>query len=159
MRSWESGPRIEISYPYWKRPRDLSAVSTQNRSHDPRWGGGQVQAGKKALTGTKFAGAWILDFSTSCVCTRASSRVWLCDARNCSPLGSSVCGIFQVRILECVVISYSKGSSQPRNRTHVSCIGRQILYHWATWEAPQPPEAWEISVCWLSLPVYGILLQ
>ena len=33
---------------------------------------------------------------------------------------------------------YSRGSSQPRDWTHVSCvscIGRQILYHWATWEA------------------------
>ena len=27
-----------------------------------------------------------------------------------------------------------KGSSQPRDRTHVSCIGRQIPYHRATWE-------------------------
>ena len=34
-------------------------------------------------------------------------------------------------------ISSSRGSSQPRNRTHVSCISwydRWILYHWATWE-------------------------
>ena len=28
-----------------------------------------------------------------------------------------------------------RGSSWPRDRTHISCIGRQILYHWATWEA------------------------
>ena len=28
--------------------------------------------------------------------------------------------------------------SQPRDRTHGSCIGRQILYHWVTWEAPTP---------------------
>ena len=34
-----------------------------------------------------------------------------------------------------VTISSSKGSSWPRNRTYVSCIGRQILYHWATREA------------------------
>ena len=31
--------------------------------------------------------------------------------------------------------SFSRGSSWPRDPTHVSCIGRQILYHWATWEA------------------------
>ena len=40
--------------------------------------------------------------------------------------------ISQVRILEWVAISYSKGSSQPRNRTcisYVSCTGRQVLYH------------------------------
>ena len=39
--------------------------------------------------------------------------------------------IFQARILEWVVISYPRGSSQPRDRTHISCICRRILYHWA----------------------------
>ena len=52
-----------------------------------------------------------------------------------SPLGSSVHGITQARVQEWVSISLSRGSSQPRKRTHISCIGR-ILYHWATWEAP-----------------------
>ena len=52
---------------------------------------------------------------------------------NCSLPGSSVCGIFQARILEWVVL-FSKGSSWPRDWTHISCIGRQILYHLATWE-------------------------
>ena len=54
--------------------------------------------------------------------------------------GSSVPGIFQVRILEWVAVSYSMGSSQPRDQTSissVSCIGKQILYHWVTWEALQ----------------------
>ena len=53
----------------------------------------------------------------------------LCGPMDCSPPGSSVQGIFQARILEWVAISSSRGSSQPRNRTRVSCIGRQILYH------------------------------
>ena len=54
------------------------------------------------------------------------------------PSGSSVHGIFQARILGWVAISFSRGSSWPRDRTRVSCvccIGRWILYHWATWEA------------------------
>ena len=42
---------------------------------------------------------------------------------------------FQGRILESVAISYSRRSSLPRVWTHVSCIGRQILYHFATWVA------------------------
>ena len=49
-----------------------------------------------------------------------------------SPPGSSVHGISQARILEWVAISYSRGSSQSRDQTHVSCIGRHVLYHWAT---------------------------
>ena len=55
----------------------------------------------------------------------------------CSPPGSSARGILQARILEWVAISYCRASSQPRDRTHVSCIsciGRGIHYYCATWE-------------------------
>ena len=43
----------------------------------------------------------------------------------CNPTGYTV----QVRILEWVAFPFSRGSSQPRDRTLVSCIGRWILYH------------------------------
>ena len=65
-----------------------------------------------------------------CVCVRAKllqSCPALCDL-DCSPLGSSVHGILQARILEWVAMPSSRGSSQPRDRTPVSCdccIGRQ----------------------------------
>ena len=49
--------------------------------------------------------------------------------------GSSVHGILQTRILEWVVISFSRESSWPRNWTSIFCIGRWILYWWATREA------------------------
>ena len=65
----------------------------------------------------------------------------LCDLMDCGPPGSSVHGIFQAGMLEWVAISSSRGSSQTRDRTRiscVSCIDRQILYHCATWEAPFP---------------------
>ena len=71
----------------------------------------------------------------SCCCSVTQSCPTLCDLMNCSPSGSSVHGIFQTKILEWVVISFSKGSSWARDQTHVSCIFcicRQILYHWAT---------------------------
>ena len=64
----------------------------------------------------------------------------LCNPMDCSSPVSSVHGISQARVLEWVAISYSRGSSRPRDRTDNSCfsyIGRLILYHWATWEAPQ----------------------
>ena len=51
---------------------------------------------------------------------------------------SSVCGILQARRLEWVAMSFSRGSSRPSDRTHISCIsciGRQVLCHWAIWEA------------------------
>ena len=54
---------------------------------------------------------------------------------DCSHPGSSVHGTSQARILQWVVIPFFRGSSQHRDWTHVSCIGRRILYHWATREA------------------------
>ena len=55
--------------------------------------------------------------------------------RTISPPGSSVHGILQARILEWVAISFSRGSSQLRDQihiSHVSCLGRQVIYHCAT---------------------------
>ena len=63
----------------------------------------------------------------------------LCDLMDCNPPGSSVHGIFQTIILEWVVI-FSSRWSQPKGWTRVSCIsciGRQILNYFTTWEAPE----------------------
>ena len=66
------------------------------------------------------------------------SRVQLfCDFMCYSLPGSSVHGIFQARILEWVAIPFSRGSSWPRDPTHVSCIGSWAIYHQATWEVPK----------------------
>ena len=57
---------------------------------------------------------------------------------DCSLPGSSVHGILQARILEWVAMPCSRGFSWPRDRTcisYVSCIGRQVLYHYHTWES------------------------
>ena len=62
------------------------------------------------------------------VCCLVASVLSFCDPVDCSPPGSSVLEIFQARILEWVVISSSRGSSQPRDRTCISCIGRRVLY-------------------------------
>ena len=51
----------------------------------------------------------------------------LCNPIDCSLPGSSVHGIFQARVLEWVAISFSRGSSRPRDRTHVSrVVGRRF---------------------------------
>ena len=71
-----------------------------------------------------------------CVC--AQLCLTLCSPMDSSPPLSSVHGISQAIILEWVAISYSRGSSQPRDQTHVSCfscIGKQILYHCPNWKA------------------------
>ena len=50
-----------------------------------------------------------------------------------------------------VAISFSRGPSRPRDQTCVSYTDRQILYHWATWEAPNFTEVWltyDIILVW-----------
>ena len=72
--------------------------------------------------------------------TVAQSRLTLFNPLDCSPPGSSVHGILQARIWEWVAISYSRGSSQPRDQTSVSCnscLGRWILYQLRLLGSPQ----------------------
>ena len=81
-------------------------------------------------------------------CVHVQSSPTLCYPMDCSPPGSSVHGILQARVLEWVAISFSRGPSWPRDRTLISCvsciscIGRQTLYHWATWEALREAGNW-----------------
>ena len=64
----------------------------------------------------------------------AQSCPTLYDHMDCSLPCSSIHGIFQARVLECVAISLSRGSSQPKDRTRVSCtVGRRFTL-WATRE-------------------------
>ena len=57
-----------------------------------------------------------------CVCSVAQSCLTLCNTMDCNLPGFSVQGIFQARILGWVGISYSRGSSPPRDQTCISCI-------------------------------------
>ena len=66
------------------------------------------------------------------------SHVQLCDPTECSPPGSSVQGVILARIQKWVAITFSRKSSLPRDKTCVfciTCIGRWILYHCASWGA------------------------
>ena len=51
----------------------------------------------------------------------ALSSMTLCDSRDYSLPGSSVCGILQARILKWFAIPFSRGSSWPRDQTWLSC--------------------------------------
>ena len=81
------------------------------------------------------------------VCAQLLSRVRLCFSMNCGPPGFSVYGITHTRILKWVASSSPRGCSQPRDQiciSYSSCIGREIIYHWATWEAQQRLCNWVI---------------
>ena len=77
-----------------------------------------------------------MEFHLQQYCVPTVVKTWsaLCYPMGCSPSGPSVHGIFQGKMLEWVVISSSRISSKSRDLTHISCIGRWIIYHWATWE-------------------------
>ena len=77
-------------------------------------------------------------FSSRSACTKScpmcpKSRLTLCDPMDLP--GSSVLRISQARLLERVAIFFSRGPSWPRDWTHISCIGRWILYHWSPGKA------------------------
>ena len=105
---------------------------------------------------------WVLSSSWSVRAKFLQSCPTLWDPVDCSPPGSSVCGISQARILEWVTTS-SRRSSWPRDQTcnsYVSSIGRQVLYHFfttsATWEdwlkqlSPKIKDKFWFSVCFFS---------
>ena len=119
---------------------------------------------------TKAGGLAWRDFPTpkshltkACMCAQLLQLcLTLCNPLDCSPLGFSVHGILQPRILEWVVIPSSRGYSQPRDWTHVSCIsciGSQGLYHHVTWKTP---DKWPLfnkqhpvyEVQWVELTLY-----
>ena len=90
-----------------------------------------------------------------CYCSVAKSCPPLFDHMDCSLPGSSAHGISQARILEWVAISFSRGSSWPRDRNCTSCTGR-ILYNWATWEAQRASAQFSSSVVSNSLRPHGL---
>ena len=72
------------------------------------------------------------------VCVCAQSCATLCDPMDYSLPGSSVHGILQARVLEWVAIPFSRGSSQPRDGTHISWVPLHLL-HLLHWQADSLP--------------------
>ena len=74
-----------------------------------------------------------------------SSCPTLLNSMNCSLPGSSVYGILLAGILEWVTIPFSRGSSQPKDWTQVSCFASTFFTIWATREASGNP--WNMPLC------------
>ena len=75
-----------------------------------------------------------LELVTKWQCEVAQLCPTLCDPMDCSLPGFSIHGVFQARTLEWGAISFSRGSSPPRDRTYVSCIAVRCFTLWATRE-------------------------
>ena len=72
------------------------------------------------------------------MCVHAQSCLTLRDPMDSRPSSSSAHGILQARILEWVVVSYSRESSQPRNWTHVSWVSSMAGRFFTTEPAGRP---------------------
>ena len=75
---------------------------------------------------------WGFWWEKCCCCLVAKSCLTFLQPHGLYPTGSSVHGISQARILSWVAVFFSRGSSRSRDQTRISCIDKQILYHWAT---------------------------
>ena len=83
-----------------------------------------------SLKSSALVGGFFFFFNHSChlgsplgiLCSVTKLCPTLCDPMDYNPPGSFVLGVLQARILEWVAISSSRGSSQPRDRTLVSCV-------------------------------------
>ena len=74
----------------------------------------------------------------------AQSCPTLCDPMDCRTPGFSDHGLSRGRMLEQVAISFSRGSSQPRDQTQVS-TGGQVLYYLSHQGSPHFPEGFQKS--------------
>ena len=79
---------------------------------------------------------------------KSLTHIRLCNPTDGSLPGSTVHGIFQARILEWAAISFSRGSSQARDRTRVSCIADRCCTVWATREAQAKSYSW-LGITWV----------
>ena len=75
----------------------------------------------------------------------AQSCPTLCESMDCSPSGSTFHGILQASVLEWVAVLFSRGSSQLRGWTQVSCTAGRFFTIWATQEALSPCEVHSYS--------------
>ena len=98
------------------------------------------EAWNAAVHGVAKSWTQLSDWTTTKWCWKLSFSVHVyTDAKShlSNGVSSSAHGIHQARILEWVAISFSRGSSQPWDRTQISCTANRFFRIWATREAPQ----------------------
>ena len=143
-------PRRILNAYYWVKETNPKSLHKYNSNYMTFWKSQNYGVSKKNSACQRLARRWGWKSGTQrifravkllcvcvCVCVCAQSRPNPCDPCGLNPTGSLVHGISQARILEQIGISYTRGSSWSRDLTWVSCIsciGRWILYHWATWD-------------------------
>ena len=78
----------------------------------------------------------------------------LCDPMDCSPLGFTVHGILQARMLEWIAMASSKRSSWPRDQTRVSYVS----HHWEVGSLPLSPPGKHYINIYTDINIYDTML-
>ena len=117
---WDDGRDVSSWKEPWPGGINLTRFSfTRNNlcewAAPPRWPHFQQHKCSSLIDFADF-----IFLKRDCVCMLR--RVQICDVVDCNPPSSSVHGISQARILEWVTISFSTGSSRPRDQIHISSI-------------------------------------
>ena len=119
---------VFLEYSCFTRLCSILLYSKANQPHaytDPLFSGFPSHLGHhRALNRVPCAVPWVL---TVCVCVTHSAVSDSCNPTDYSPPDSSVHGILQARILQWVATSFSRGSSQSRDQTQVSCIANRFF--------------------------------
>ena len=113
-----------VFYHISKTSQTVTLLKIQRQS---MWVGVHACYGLNCTPPISYTEALTSSTSSYCCCSVAKSCLTFCDPMDYSPSGSSVHGISQARILARVATPFSRGSSQPRDLTHVSCISRRTL--------------------------------
>ena len=144
----ESESEVTQSCPTLHNPMDCSlpqAPQSMGFSRQEYWSGLPLPSPNENRNTSKYLGHWVEVSEVHCfrggvkidkdkdfpvlVCVITQLCPTLCDPVDCSLPGSSVHGIFQARVLKWGAISFSRGSSQPRDQTRVSRIASRHFYH------------------------------
>ena len=112
----------------------------------------QAQKRNEGLQSVLTRGEGSYSVLITSVPSAAQSCPTLCDPMDYSPLGSSIHEILQARILECVAISSSRGSSRLRDRTCISCMAGGFFTTEPPGEPPISSEAANNPVAGLPCP-------
>ena len=114
----------------WQMRQKRSGYPPIKKAHPP-----QATTLFDRPSGSKSLDPLFFSYCVSIIILVAQPCLTLCHPMDCSLPGSSVHRILQERILEWVAISFSRGSSWPRDQTWISCIEGRFLTFWTTREA------------------------
>ena len=142
---WDVFPKWELSLSLWiiHNFEVIKSSCSSRKNRLVNWESLNIYFLVFIILGSPVRAEWWVKAATIILfpvlmCTQ--SYLTLCDPMDCSPPGSTVHRILQA-ILEWVAIFSSRESSQPRDRTCISCTAGRFFTCWAVGKALSPPSS------------------